>query len=148
MKRVQKNDSPHFEESKALIEGLGYKVVDYSLARLKTGWKVSVVIFSENGVGIDDCVNVHRTLKQRLEVLLDSQDVDMEVSSPGVKRVIKKTSEFEAFVGQEVSVWDLSCTDWVEGCLTESSDSGVTLDKAGSKVFIPFENVKKAKLSK
>ena len=103
MKFVKKNESEFFDEAKALVEGLGYRLVDFSLARIKTGWHAQAVIFSPDGIGIDDCTKVHKPLQQKLEVLLNSQDVFMEVSSPGVQRVLKKTYELEAFVGEQIS---------------------------------------------
>lgn len=147
MKYIKTNESPYIAEAEALVVGLGYTLVDYSLERLKSRWHASVVIFSPNGIGIEDCTKVHKPLQQRLEVLLDSQDLTMEVSSPGVARVLKKSYEFKAFIGQKLLVWDLSCTDWVSGKLIAYSDEGVTLETSTETKFIPFSNIKKAKLS-
>lgn len=139
------NESPHFSDVETLIEGLGYRVVDYSIERIKSCWQARVVIFAPSGTGIDDCVKVHRPLQQRLEVLLDSQDLNLEVSSPGVNRVLKKAYELKAFLGLPVSIWDLSCTEWVTGLLVEYNDAGVVLEIEGNKKTIEFSNIKKAK---
>lgn len=146
MKFVKKNESEFFDEAKALVEGLGYRLVDFSLARIKTGWHAQAVIFSPDGIGIDDCTKVHKPLQQKLEVLLNSQDVFMEVSSPGVQRVLKKTYELEAFVGEQISVWDSDCTDWLSGKLTAYTDAGIVLETKNGNKKISFENCKKAKL--
>ena len=137
---------PYYSECKGLVEGLGYRLVDFSLARIKTGWHAQAVIFSPDGIGIDDCTKVHKPLQQKLEVLLNSQDVFMEVSSPGVQRVLKKTYELEAFVGEQISVWDSDCTDWLSGKLTAYTDAGIVLETKNGNKEISFENCKKAKL--
>ena len=146
MKIVKSNENPYCGDVEALVEGLGYRLVDYSLDKVKSGWHAIVVIFSPHGTGIDDCSKVHRPLQQRLEVLLDSQDVSMEVSSPGVHRVFKKSYELKAFQGFTVSVWDVTCTDWVTGTLIEYKEDAVVLQNDTVTKTIAFSAIKKAKL--
>lgn len=150
MKIVLKNDAPFVNEVQALVEGLGYKLVDYSLDKVRSSkvgaWHANVVIFSPNGTGIQDCSTVHKPLQQRLEVLLNTDNLSMEVSSPGINRVLKKSYEFTAFVGQVISVWDATCTDWIKGTLSECSDSDITVETEAGTRKISFENCKKAKL--
>lgn len=146
MKLIKKNETAYFDEVKKLVEGLGYTLVDYTLDKGKTLWRANVVIFAKGGTGINDCSKVHKPLQQRLEVLLNSQDLAMEVSSPGVKRTLKKTYELQAFIGEKISVWDATCTDWVSGTLLEYNDEGIVLETADGKKNISFASCKKAKL--
>lgn len=146
MKLIKKNESDFFSEAKTLVEGLGYRLVDFSLARIKTGWHAYAVIFTSGGVGIEDCTKVHKPLQQKLEVLLNTQDLFMEVSSPGVQRVLKKSYELEAFVGEKISVWDADCTDWVTGMLLEYCEERIVLEMETGKKEIPLDRCKKAKL--
>lgn len=146
MKLIKKNESDFFSEAKTLVEGLGYRLVDFSLARIKTGWHAYAVIFTPGGVGIEDCTKVHKPLQQKLEVLLNTQDLFMEVSSPGVQRVLKKSYELEAFVGEKISVWDADCTDWVTGTLLEYYEERIILEMENGKKEIPLDRCKKAKL--
>lgn len=146
MKLIKQNESEFFNEAKTLVEGLGYKLVDFSLAQLKTGWHAYVVIFSSKGVSIEDCTKVHKPLQQRLEVLLNTQELFVEVSSPGVRRILKKTYELEAFIGERLSVWDATCTDWVSGILIEYNGEGIVLETEKDKREIALDNCKKAKL--
>lgn len=146
MKLIKKNESDFFSEAKTLVEGLGYRLVDFSLARIKTGWHAYAVIFTPGSVGIEDCTKVHKPLQQKLEVLLNTQDLFMEVSSPGVQRVLKKSYELEAFVGEKISVWDADCTDWVTGTLLEYYEERIILEMENGKKEIPLDRCKKAKL--
>lgn len=146
MKLIKKNESDFFSEAKTLVEGLGYRLVDFSLARIKTGWHAYAVIFTPGGVGIEDCTKVHKPLQQKLEVLLNTQDLFMEVSSPGVQRVLKKSYELEAFVGEKIFVWDADRTDWVTGTLLEYCEERIVLEMETGKKEIPLDRCKKAKL--
>jgi len=92
MEYVQKETVPYFTDYEQLVTGLGYKLVDLQIVHQKSLWLVKAVIYSKNGVGIDDCSKVHRALLSRAEVLLNSQDIQMEVSSPGLNRVIKNAA--------------------------------------------------------
>lgn len=146
MKLITKNNSPYFDDVEMLVESLGYKLVEYTIDRIKNVWRVNVVIFTANGTGIDDCTKVHKPLQQRLEVLLNSQEVAMQVSSPGVNRLLKKAYEFKAFIGQDISVWDQNYTDWVTGKLIEYNDDGIVLETDNGNKKINFEFCKKARL--
>lgn len=146
MKLIKKNTSEYLDEVEKLVEAMAYKLVDYSLERTKFGWQANVIIFAKNGTGIEDCAKVHKPLQQRLEVLLNTQELSMEVSSPGVRRVLKKTYEFKAFIGEQVSVWDETCTDWRSGKLVDYNDTGIVLETKDGKIDIKFEACKKAKL--
>ena len=91
---------------------------------------------------------VHRALLSRAEVLLNSQDIQMEVSSPGLNRVIKNAAEFQAFIGENIKVLEVSCPDWVEGELLAADSTGICLSISGGQRDIRYTDIKKAKLNK
>ncbi len=65
-----------------------------------------VYIDKESGVGIEDCSNVSKGIN----LLLDVEDVipggmyNLEVSSPGLDRVLKTKKHFEKVIGQKVFI--------------------------------------------
>lgn len=124
---------------------------------------------AEGGVSIEDCSKVSRGLNH----LLDTEDVipggqySLEVSSPGLERVLKEPRHFERAIGQKISVKsfapivqfnehlpELDKAKQVKGTLLSFSfdgeKKGLTVDisddsDAGPKeAFIPFESVTKA----
>ena len=99
-------------------------------------------------IGVNDCAKVHRLLLPRFEALLNSQDIYMEVTSPGMNRNIKNAAEFALFKGRTVRVWDKDISDWVTGTIeTASSDSlTVTLSGSGETKIFAYEHIAKAKL--
>ena len=145
MEYVQKETVPYFTDYEQLITGLGYKLVDLQIIRQKSLWLVKAVIYNKSGVGIDDCSKVHRVLLSRAEVLLNSQDIQMEVSSPGINRLVKRAVEFYAFVGEEAQIWDNSITDWRHGIIKEVNSEGLVLNSDNQDIQIPYQDIKKAR---
>ena len=148
MEYAQKETVPHFTDYEQLVTGLGYKLVDLQIVHQKSMWLVKAVIYSRNGIGIDDCSKVHRVLLSRAEVLLNSQDIQMEVSSPGLNRVIKNAAEFQAFIGENIKVLEVSCSDWLEGELLSADTTSIRLKTLGEQRDIRYADIKKAKLNK
>lgn len=79
----------------------------YDVEYVKEGgnWYLRAYIDKENGITVDDCVLVSRTLSD----LLDKHDFIsdsyvLEVSSPGLGRQLRKDKHFEKSIGEEVEV--------------------------------------------
>ncbi|MCR4940952.1 MAG: ribosome maturation factor [Treponemataceae bacterium] len=148
---------PHYKECSLLVESLGYVLVELRIVPQKTQYKVLAVISNkagkpeeenvESGIGISDCAKVHRLIEPRLEALLNSKDLYMEVTSPGMERTIKNAAEFCLFEGRMIRVWDTEVTEWVHGKLLGSDEKSLTLEKEDSSAMtIPYERIAKAKL--
>lgn len=86
------------------VVGLGYELVDIELS--PRGRTIRVFIDApakERGVDVDDCVKVSNQLQRLMEV--ENVDYDrLEVSSPGLDRLLKKPADFEKFAGQEAHI--------------------------------------------
>ena len=163
MEYISLDSIPHFADCSPLVTGLGYILVDLKVVPQNGSIKVTAVITKPAGdsgaVGVNDCARVHRALLPRLEAVLDSQDIYMEVASPGMERLIKNPAEFALFVGRYVRVWDSQITDWVAGKIISSDDQSITLElvgegvteesaqmQAGQVSTIPYQRISKAKL--
>ena len=144
-------DIKYYKECSALVEGLGFKLVDLKIFPAKTITKISAMIASPNpqeSIGVNDCAKVHRALLPRLEALLGTEDTTMELTSPGIEHNIKNAAEFSIFIGRNVRVWDKTVTDWVGGTIKSSDEKSVTLEKEeGETLTILFENIAKAKFT-
>jgi ribosome maturation factor RimP len=87
---------------------LGLEVVAVHLAGGMAGGHLQVLIdrtIGRGSVRLDDCVAVSR----RLSELLDTEDpieaaYDLEVSSPGMTRVLRHQADFERFAGMTAKV--------------------------------------------
>ena len=137
---------PYFGDCEPLIKGLGYSVVELAIFKRQSSWQVKVVITGPAGVGIADCTKVHRALLPRLEAILSSQDMYVEVTSPGLDRVLKNAAEFDVFTGKMVKVWNTDISDWIQGVIRSSGSGSVLLDTESGEMDIPFSKIAKAKL--
>jgi ribosome maturation factor RimP len=79
----------------------------YDVEYVKEGgnWFLRAYIDKENGITVDDCEIVSRTLSD----LLDKNDFIpdsyiLEVSSPGLGRQLKRDRHFEKSIGEEVEI--------------------------------------------
>ena len=87
------------------VESLGYVLWDVSYAKIGTEYHLEITIDSEEGISIIDCEKVHRAI----DPILDEADpiegfYHLEVSSPGIERVLKYPWHFSCFVGGDIAV--------------------------------------------
>lgn len=81
---------------------LGYELVDLEISN--RGKLLRLFIDKPEGITIDDCVLVSNQMGNLLAVEHDIDYDRLEVSSPGLDRVLKKHTDFERFIGERASV--------------------------------------------
>lgn len=127
------------------LPGLGYEAVDCELTAQGV---LRVFIDKEGGITVEDCAVVSNHLSRVFMV----EDVDykhLEISSPGLDRVLKKPQDFIRFSG---SLIKLKTRLPVEGQKNfigriESFEDGVLrLSFDGKTAEIAFENIDKARI--
>lgn len=115
----------------------------------------------EGGIGIEDCSNVSKGLN----LMLDTEDIvpggtyQLEVSTPGLDRHLKKQWHFEKAIGKKIwvklnsALESVGVTDkkWkstkqIEKVLSSCDAEGIGFDLDTIKVKIPFAKIEKAKL--
>lgn len=84
------------------VTQLGYELVDLELSN--RGKLIRLFIDKPEGVNIDDCVLVSNQLGNLLAVENDIDYDRLEVSSPGMDRVLKKNADFVRFIGERAQV--------------------------------------------
>jgi ribosome maturation factor RimP len=90
------------------IEDAGYELVDLVLTRGRGPWQLRIIIDTPAG---DGCVPVDdlATVSRELATLLDATDAiaesyRLEVSSPGLDRVLARAKDFEAALGSKIKL--------------------------------------------
>ena len=81
---------------------LGYELVELEISN--RGKLLRLFIDKPEGITIDDCVLVSNQVGNLLAVEHDIDYDRLEVSSPGLDRVLKKHSDFERFAGERAQV--------------------------------------------
>jgi len=112
----------------------------------------------EAAVTLDLCADVAKALSPALDALEERfpHAYNLEVSSPGVERPLKKREDFARFKGEKAKLWLLNAAKprgvetgngqrVIEGVIETGGDAIVLRD--GSRLFdVPFETVDRARL--
>lgn len=98
--------------------------------------RIYVDIDGDNGVTIDDCIELSRAIESQLD--RDEEDFALDVSSAGADQPLKLTRQYRKNIGREVEV---VCFDGekVEGELTAADEEGFTVRTPGTKKQAPQE---------
>ena len=147
MEYIAPEKVPYFGDCEPLISGLGYSIVELNVFRKQSSWQIKLVITGPAGVGIADCSKVHKSLLPRLEAILATEDMYVEVASPGLDRIFKNAAEFSVFEGKQVKVWNTDISDWIQGKIVSSDSSSVRLETDKGETDIPYIKIAKAKLN-
>ncbi len=135
------------------IESLGYEVLLIEFQREQIGWVLRVYIDKDGGVTIDDCAKV----SELISPILDVEDYiqssyNLEVSSPGLNRPLRKKEHFEKVLGEKVKiVLEEGIEEYdnrknYKGKLKEVSEQDVVIEIDKKNYKIPIKKIKKANL--
>ena len=88
-----------------ILATLGFELVELEYKREGRGWTLRFYLDKEGGITLDDCADASREIGMLLEV----EDVipsayNLEVSSPGIDRPLKKATDYERFKGRLVKI--------------------------------------------
>ncbi len=129
-----------------IVEGMGYSLVE-GKSMLSNGMlHVHLVIYRPDGVTLEDCSKVHKTVQARLEVVENTENIHIEVASPGTERTLKTVREFEIFRGKGARIMRKETNQWEEGIIESVDDRQVCLRKGETETCIPHESIRKARL--
>ena len=88
-----------------IIVELGYELYDVIYAKEGKDYYLRIFIDQEDGIGIEDCEKVNEAIND----ILDEKDLIpdsyfLEVSSPGLERLLRKEKHFLKNLGKEVTI--------------------------------------------
>lgn len=134
-----------------VIGRLGYELVELEHSAGRTSALVRLYIDRPEGVGLDDCERVSR----EISALLDVEDpiptaYTLEVSSPGLDRVLRTGAHFARFVGSRVSVELKVPRDGrrrYTGILVAADAAGIVLEVDRQKVEMGLQEIARARLA-
>ncbi|MCL2205333.1 MAG: ribosome assembly cofactor RimP [Treponema sp.] len=146
---VRDPDEALYQSLQPVISGMGMSLLELSVFRGKTSGNVQVrvVVYRDGITGVDDCSKVHRGILPRLELAFPDRDIYLEVSSPGIDRLIKDGSEFAHYIGKGVKCYRTDISDWTVGLLLSSDSNGITLKAKDGELVLPYQIIAKARLS-
>jgi len=124
----------------------GLQLVDLEWRALRPRSVLRLFVDKPGGVGIGDCERASREIGDVLDAAaLIEGTYDLEVSSPGLDRQLRKDREFRWALGKQVQCWVAGGQEF-RGRLVDVDAARLTLDHDGERVEVARERVTKAKL--
>lgn len=135
------------------LAGMGYELVE--VEQSNRGKMLQVFIDLPYAFGaparnitVDDCQAVSNQLTRLFAV--EGIDYDrLEISSPGIDRVLRKPADFERFSGEQASVkmrLPVNGRKKFTGVIRSVGDGRIELDIEGGSVSLELANLDKARL--
>ena len=87
------------------IENIGYSLYDVEYAKEGPNYYLRIYIDSPNGIDLNDCEKVSNEINDVLdEANYIKEQYFLEVSSPGIERILRKDSHLEQNIENQVEV--------------------------------------------
>jgi ribosome maturation factor RimP len=134
------------ESLEKVLDGLKLSLVELIVSRHRGSVQVKTVIYNGSSIGTDDCSKAHRAITPRLELAYPGQDIYIEVSSPGIDRLIKDGVEFTCYKGRGVRCYRTDISDWTAGILKSCDERGIVLGTKEGDVRLEYDIIAKARL--
>ncbi|MCW8934356.1 MAG: ribosome maturation factor RimP [Gammaproteobacteria bacterium] len=134
-----------------VVEGMGYEVVDIEYRPHPTDGLLRIYIDGPNGIVLEDCSAV----SLQISSVLDVEDpipgqFNLEVSSPGMDRPLRKIADFERFTGSTVkiklTVPTLEGQRNFTGKLKGIESEDVVLEMDGETHYLALDSIDKARI--
>lgn len=88
-----------------VLAGSEYELIDVEYVKEGRDWYLRIFVDKQSGIDLDDCQAISEQLSARLDKLdIISTAYILEVSSPGIDRILKKDRDFVREAGKVVDV--------------------------------------------
>jgi len=133
-----------------VLEPDGIELVEVEFKPEGGRWVLRLYIDSPTGVTLDDCQFVSRQIGALLDIKDPiEQPYTLEVSSPGINRVLRKEKDFKLFAGSPVRLKTRRKVGGrrnFQGILKGMENSRIVIEVDGNQIEISPEDLEKARL--
>jgi len=146
-----RRDQTHlWELFEPVVKGMGYDLIEIEHFPNPKHGVLRLYIDKEDGVNVDDCSSVSR----QISALIDVEDpvsgqFNLEISSPGSDRPLRRLVDFQRFVGSLVklkTVMPLQGQRNFKGRLLEVSEETVVIETDDEEISLPMSTIDKARI--
>lgn len=134
-----------------ILESKGFEFVDCEFVKEGPDKYLRIYIDKEGGINIDDCEFVSRALDEKLGDDLTDEPYIMEVSSPGIDRILKRDKEYVKYKDRLVDVKLFKAVDGIKefrGNLVGLIDNNVVIiSENGEKLEFDKKDVAATRLA-
>jgi ribosome maturation factor RimP len=132
------------------IRSMGYELVGVEYQGGTSNGLLRVYIDSEQGISADDCQKVSYLVSGVLDVKDPIKGhYTLEISSPGLDRLLFRPEDFERFAGQLARVRMSHPVDGqrrFKGHLRGLDGDKVVIEQEGQEISLPFDDIEQARL--
>ena len=146
-----RRDQTHlWELFEPVVIGMGYDLIEIEHFPNPKHGVLRLYIDKEGGVNVDDCSSVSRQISALIDVEEPvSGQFNLEISSPGSDRPLRRLVDFQRFVGSLVklkTVMPLEGQRNFKGRLLEASEDTVVIETDDEEISLPMSTVEKARI--
>ncbi len=132
------------------VESLGFELWGIEFVRAGKHSTLRVFIDHENGITVENCAEVSHQVSSILDVEDPiTTEYNLEVSSPGMDRLLFKPSQYEKYLGEQVSLtlrMAVNNRRKYKGVITRIEDEMLVLVVDGNEETVAFANIQQANL--
>ena len=135
---------------KKKIEDIGYELYDVLYIKEGKNYTLRIVIDNEKGISIEDCEKVNNEITDILdEADYIKEQYFLEVSSPGIERVLRKDWQLKKYIGEEVEIKlfkkdENNCKEYI-GILKEISNNCIKIENEQKEYSLDRKNIAQVK---
>jgi len=138
-----------------VVAGLGYELWELEYAPRAGGGLLRLYIDSPAGISLDDCERVSRAVSETLDVADPIPgSYTLEVSSPGLDRVLRTQAHFERYTGVQIKLEMMQPVDGrkrYSGRLAGVGVNEITLELEGGAagprtITLPIDEIHRARI--
>ncbi len=128
------------------IEKLGYDLYDVEYAKEGPNYYLRIYIDKKEGIDLEDCEKVSNEINEKLDQAdYIKEQYFLEVSSPGIERVLRKEKHLKDNIGKNVEIRlfkkDEKGSKEYLGELENYDDNFITIKKGEEKIKIERKNI-------
>jgi ribosome maturation factor RimP len=122
------------------LEKIGVELVDLQYTKDHGDQFIRIFIDTENGVDLQLCTRVTKMVREAIDSQDDIFYDHIEVSSPGIDRIIKKDKDFNRFIGHRIKIKTKELIDNQKsfvGILKAVTDENLKIEIESQDMLIP-----------
>ena len=128
------------------IQEIGYELYDVEYAKEGKNYYLRIIIDKPEGIDLNDCEKVNDAITDILDKAnYIKEQYFLEVSSPGIERVIRKEKHLKQNIGQEIQVKlfrkDQNGKKEYQGKLLDYTSENITIQTSEEKINIERKNI-------
>ena len=133
-----------------IIEKIGYELYDVEYAKEGKNYFLRIFIDNEKGIDLNDCEKVNDAITDILDTENYIKDqYFLEISSPGIERVLRKDKHLEKNIGTDINVKlfkkDENGKKEYLGKLKEYNQNEIVIEQEEKEIKIERKNISQIK---